>query len=119
MDDAFAILNVWKRSRRLAITICEIFSNCKEYGIKNRIIHAAASIPANLAEGYERNLGIDFINLLLLARESCLEMQTQLLICKDIRLIETETASVLEQEILEISGLLQELVHFYQNDTGT
>lgn len=118
MDDAFAILNVWKRSRRLAVNICEIFSNCKDNGIKNRIIHAAASIPTNLAEGYERNLGNDFVNLLLLSRESCMEMQSQLLICKDIRLIETETASKLEQEVLEISGLLQELVHFYKHDTG-
>ena len=47
-----------------------------------------------------------------------MEMQSQLLICKDIRLIETETASKLEQEVLEISGLLQELVHFYKHDTG-
>ena len=119
MDDVYAILNVWKRSRRLAIDIYEIFSYCNDYGIKNRITHAAASIPANLAEGYERNSGNDFVNLLLLASESCVELQTQLLICKDISLIDRETASNLEQEILEISGILKKLIHQYKIDTGS
>jgi len=116
MDDAFAILNVWKRSRRLAINIYEIFSNCNDYGIKNRITHAAASIPTNLAEGYERKSGNDFASLLLLASESCEELQAQLLICEDSSLIDKKTASKLEQEILEISGILQELALHYKFD---
>ena len=116
MDDTFAILNVWKRSRRLAINIYEIFSNCNDQGIKNRITHAADSIPTNLAEGYEQNSGDDFVKLLLLASEACVELHTQLLVCENTSLINKEITSKLEQEILEISGILQGLVHHYNFD---
>ena len=115
MDDAFEILNVWKRSRRLAIDIHETFSTCNDYGIKSQITRAAASIPSSIAEGYERNSGKDFVNLLLLARESCTELQTQLSICEEISLIEMETASKLEQETREIHGILQGLIQYYKN----
>ncbi len=55
MDDALHSLQVWTRSRQLAVEIYKIFHNCKDYGFKDQITRAAVSVPSNIAEGYERN----------------------------------------------------------------
>jgi len=114
MDDALRSLDVWNRSRRLAVDVYNILADCKDFGFKNQITRAAVSIPSNIAEGFERNSKKDFMNYLRIARGSCAELRTQLYIGEEINLIDGTTAVKLQQEALEISKMLQGLINRYK-----
>lgn len=119
MADALESLDVWKRSRSLTVNIYKVFASCKDYGFKDQITRAAVSIPANIAEGFERNSRKEFMNFLRFARGSCAELRTQLYISEDISLIDSETAKTLQREALEISKMLQGLINRYKiNDNS-
>ena len=114
MDDALNNLQVWSRSRLLAVEIYKIFHDCRDYGFKDQITRAAVSVPSNIAEGYERNSKKDFTDFLRYARGSCAELRTQLYIGQDIGLIEDKTAARLQKEALELSKMLQGLINRYK-----
>ncbi|MDX1518972.1 MAG: four helix bundle protein, partial [Gammaproteobacteria bacterium] len=78
--DALDNLDVWKRSKSLAITTYKATSNCKDYGFKDQITRAAISISSNIAEGYERHSKKEFAYFLKVAKGSCAELRTQLII---------------------------------------
>ena len=114
MDDALNNLQVWQRSRQLAVDIYKILTSCKDRGFKDQITRAAISIPSNIAEGYERNSSKEFVKFLKIARGSCAELRTQLYIGEDIKIIDGKIARVLQQEALEISKMLQGLINRYK-----
>lgn len=119
MQDALNNLQVWTRSRQLAVDIYKIFNNCKDFGFKDQITRAAISVPSNIAEGYERNSKKDFANFLRFARGSCAELRTQLYIGQDIGMIEKKAALRLQREALEISKMLQGLINRYKSKENT
>ena len=116
MQDALASLNVWTRSKTLAVSIYKSLSSCKDYGFRDQITRAAVSIPSNIAEGFERNSRKDFSYYLRIARGSCAELRTQLYIGQDIGFIDNEKADHLIDEALQISKMLQGLINRYKTN---
>lgn len=53
--DALDELEVWQRSKALAVDIYKTLHGCTDHGFKNQITRASVSIASNVAEGYERN----------------------------------------------------------------
>ena len=51
---SFEDLEVWKRSARLAVKICDALRECRDYGLKDQMTRVAAAITSNRAEGAER-----------------------------------------------------------------
>ena len=119
MDDALNGLEVWKRSRILAVNVYKLMKNCRDFGFKDQITRASISVPSNIAEGFERNSKKDFSNFLRIARGSCAELRTQLYIGQDIGLIDKEYASELQVEAIEISKMLQGLINRYKRRENT
>lgn len=80
-------LQVWQRSIEL---VKEIYLRTNElpsienYGLISQMRRSAISISSNIAEGYKRgNLG-DYIRFLNIADASAAELETQVIIAKDI-----------------------------------
>jgi four helix bundle protein len=111
MDDALLNLDVWRRSRKLAVNVYASLRHCRDRGFMDQITRAAISIPSNTAEGYERNSPRDFANFLRIARGSCAELRTQLNIGDEIGLIDPTTAKDLQGEALELSKMIQGLIN--------
>ena len=111
MDDALLNLDVWRRSRKLAVKVYTSLRHCKDRGFMDQITRAAVSIPSNIAEGYERNSPRDFANFLRIARGSCAELRTQLYIGEEIGLIDPGVAKNLQGEALELSKMPQGLIN--------
>ena len=114
MEDALSSLDVWRRSRKLAVDIYKEFGHCRDWGFKDQITRSAISVPSNIAEGYERNSKKDFCNFLRIARGSCAELRTQLYIGQDIGYIKASSGKQLQNEALQISKMIQGLINRYK-----
>ena len=113
--DALEELEVWKRSKQLAVSIYKILRFCRDRGYKDQITRASISVPSNIAEGYERYSKKEFINYLRIAKGSCAEVRTQLIIGQEIGYLDINTANALIQESIEISKMLHGLMKYCKN----
>jgi four helix bundle protein len=112
---SFEDLEVWKRSFRLAVEICTMVKDCKEYVLKDQMSRAAISIASNVAEGAERGSKAEFVRFLNIAKGSAAELRTQLYISVRLgSIISEEKATVLISEVKEISNMLQGLIKSQQ-----
>jgi len=64
--------------------LTETFPNHELYGLTSQIRRSAISIPSNIAEGAARNSTKEYINFLSIAQGSCSELETQLIIAKNL-----------------------------------
>ena len=80
-------LEVWKESVNLTKEIYLLtkdFPESEIYGLTSQMKRAAISIPSNIAEGAARNTDKDFIRFLYIASGSLAELETQIIIAKEI-----------------------------------
>ena len=103
---SFEDLEVWKRSYDLAVQVCGIFKDCKDYGFKDQITRSAVSVPSNIAEGAERLSRKEFAQFLGYAKGSAGELRTQVMIGNRLGYIYDEIAQHLRQELREISAMI-------------
>ncbi len=103
-------LDVWQRGVALAVEVYSALNSCKDYGLRNQICRAAVSIPSNIAEGVERESKKETAHFLHIAKGSCAELRTQLLIGKKVGLIPNDRSTKLNTEATEISRMLHGLI---------
>ncbi len=78
---------VWQKAMNLAVLAYEItqrFPRSELFGLTSQIRRAAASVPANIAEGHSRAHTKEFLNHLSMARGSLSELETHLTLCQRI-----------------------------------
>ena len=81
----------------------------ERYGMTGQLLRAAASIPANLAEGYQRSTRKDFAQFVSIARGSLAETETFLLLATRTRLLTEEAAAPALAAADELSRMLTRL----------
>jgi len=82
-------LDVWKLSIQLVKAIYKLtseFPSEEKFGLISQIRSAAVSIPSNIAEGAARNSIKDYIRFLYISLGSLSEVETQLIIAKELNL---------------------------------
>lgn len=89
------------------------FPTEEKYGLISQITRAAVSISANIAEGSSRNSDKDYARFLQIALGSAFEVQTYLVIAKEMALAKVrdieEVEMLLEEEIKMIHSFLKKL----------
>jgi len=106
-------LEVWKRSKSLAITIYKTeFSGAfqKDFSLIRQMQRAAISISSNIAEGAERKTAKDAAHFFTMAKGSAAELATQLEIASEIGLVSEDSTQALTQETEEIARMLNSLI---------
>lgn len=85
--ESYKQLVVWQKSIKLVKEIyfvTEKMPKSELYCLSTQMRRSAISIPSNIAEGYKRrNLG-EYVQFLSVADASAAELETQIIICKDI-----------------------------------
>jgi four helix bundle protein len=95
MSASFTDLRVWQEAMRFVIEVYRLTSQFPKhelYGLSQQMRRAAVSVPSNIAEGKGHRSGREFGNFLLHARGSLLEVQTQLMIARELQYICSEDA---------------------------
>lgn len=87
-------LEVWQQGMEIAeacYRITKQFPKEEVYGMVSQIRRSAASIPANIAEGYGREYRNEYIQFLRIAQGSLKELETHLLLSIRVELATHET----------------------------
>lgn len=111
-------LDVWKRSMSLVTLIYQqskSFPKEETYGLTNQLRRCAVSIPSNIAEGAARNHKKEYIQFLYIALGSASEVETQLLIAKNLHYFNEEQSSLLLDQNDRIRKMLVGLIKSVQN----
>jgi four helix bundle protein len=80
------------------------FPKDEQYGLTSQLRRAAVSVPSNIAEGAARTSKREFAQFLSVARGSLAEVETQILIAKDLGYLTEE-----EGILASISDLLRSI----------
>ncbi|MBN8545118.1 MAG: four helix bundle protein [Ignavibacteria bacterium] len=84
MVEHFSELKVWVAAKSIYIEIHKLFDSYKDYFFRSQILRATLSISNNIAEGFGRKSKKEFIQFLMISKGSCNEVESMLLIMKEI-----------------------------------
>ena len=106
-------LRVWQKSIELVKRIYLITQKLPKeemYGLTNQMRRSAVSIPSNIAEGKMRQHRNEYVQFLYIALGSCSELDTQLIITRELKYISEETEFNLSEEVNHISRMIRKLI---------
>jgi four helix bundle protein len=109
----FRELEIWKKSIQFVKLIylsTDFFPKRELYGLTSQLRRAAVSIPSNIAEGSSRNSEKEFIRFLEITMGSSFEMETQLIIAKEINFLTDEKYSELHSDLEIIQKQINQLI---------
>ena len=93
MGDSCRDLIAWQRAIQLSVAIYKLtgsFPKEEIYGLSSQLRRAGVSVASNIAEGYGRGSSGEYKHFLGMARGSLLEVQTQLVITRELGFGELE-----------------------------
>jgi four helix bundle protein len=105
-------LEVWQKAMDLVVACYQTtkkFPKNEVYGLINQLQRAAVSIPANIAEGRERQHSKEFIQHLSIAYGSLAELETHIQIAERLTYIDMNQLKKLLDKTAEIGRMLNGL----------
>ena len=106
-------LVVWQKSVDLAREIyllTKLLPADEKFGLVSQMRRAAVSVPSNIAEGQARNTTGEFIQFISHAEGSVAELDTQLTLCEQLKLLsstECQSAASLLDELRRMLNSLR------------
>lgn len=101
-------LKIWEKSMKLTKYVYEIVSELpkdEKYGLISQIKRSAISIPSNIAEGAGRNSNKEFAYFLSVSNGSSYELQTQLELAINLKLLKENKVKPLIDMLVEIQKM--------------
>ncbi len=103
-------LNVWQEAMELTEAIYKAFKQCNDFSFRDQIRRASVSIPANIAEGFDRQTNKEFIQFLFIAKGSAAEARTLLMLAKRLGYIDETNYNALIESTRKISAMLYKFI---------
>ena len=105
-------LEVWQKSMDLVVECYQItkkFPKAEIYGLTSQLQRAAVSIPANIAEGRERQYTKEFLQHLSIAYGSLAELETHLQIAQRLDYLDMNHLKQMLDKTAEVGRMLNGL----------
>ena len=109
----FRDLKVWEKAHQLTLSVYRAtarFPSEEKYGLASQMRRSAASIPSNIAEGCGRGGDRELARFLQIAMGSASELEYQLLLCRDLDLLQGSVYTKLEKPTIEVKRMLTSLI---------
>lgn len=115
----FKELQIWQSGieiTKAVYKVAEKLPNEERFGIRSQMTRAAVSIPSNIAEGSSRQSDTDFRRFLEIALGSLYELETQLIVLKELSIIDSKELEplfeIIEQESKMINRFMSKVKTF-------
>lgn len=118
MIKSYKDLVVWQKSITLVQQVYELskdFPKSEFFGLSQQLRRSAVSVPSNIAEGYGRGSRNDYLRFCKIARGSCFELETQIIIAIQLKMVNKVSAENVTSLINEVCRLLQGLINSLEN----
>ncbi|MBZ5549813.1 MAG: four helix bundle protein [Acidobacteriia bacterium] len=118
MGRTYRELVAWQKAMKFVTEIyaaTQRFPSEERYGLTNQLRRAAVSIPSNIAEGQARFSQKEFHHFLSQARGSLVEIETQLLIARELKYLQPAKADSLLAAADELGRVLNGLIASIKN----
>jgi len=105
-------LEVWQKAMDLVVICYQMTKNFPKnetYGLAGQLQRAAVSIPANIAEGRQRQYSKEFLQHLSIAYGSLAEVETHVLIAGRLNYIDKAQTDDLLNKTAEVGRMLNGL----------
>lgn len=106
-------LKVWQRSFDLCKRVYRLsrsFPADERFGLVAQVRRATVSIPSNIAEGHSRDTTRDYLRFLWMAKGSLAEVETQLMLARELGFGNTDETEAVLVELDEIGRMLKGLI---------
>jgi four helix bundle protein len=113
----FRNFEIWKRAisfTKELYLVTKLFPEQEKFGLISQLRRASVSVASNIAEGASRKSDADFCRFLEIALGSCYELETQLIIAKELSYIDNPMfdellaeITILEKQINQFIGKLR------------
>ena len=105
----FRNLKVWHKAHALTLDIYRVtqkYPRSESYGLTSQTRRAAASVPANLAEGCGRESSVEYRRHVQIALGSANELEYHLLLGHDLSYLSDTIHLTLQSQVQEIKRML-------------
>jgi four helix bundle protein len=109
----FHSLKVWQKAHQVTLrvyTATKRFPKDELYGLTSQVRRSATSIPTNVAEGCGRSGQAELARFLNIAMGSASELEYQLLLARDLKLLDADEHQSLSGDVIEVKRMLTSLV---------
>jgi four helix bundle protein len=111
---SFRDLIVWQKAVKMSLAIYRLtsaFPSSEQFGLTNQMRRAAVSVANNVAEGYGRSTKGEYLQFLGHARGSIFELQTQLVISKELSFGTEQAHNLAEGLSSEVGRMLNAMMN--------
>ncbi|MFZ5753509.1 MAG: four helix bundle protein [Bacillota bacterium] len=122
MSKRFKKFRVWKEAHELVKEIYEItngFPAEEKFGLVSQLRRAAVSIPANLAEGCERQYSKEFIQFIYIARGSLSEVRYFIFLSHELGYLNEADYTKLDDKCDVVMAMLKGLSDRLEKEVGS
>ena len=105
----FKRLVVWQKSHALYLASYRELGTGRSghtFGLRTQLLRAAASIPANIAEGCGKPSTKEFIRFLGIALGSARELENHLIAARDLEILEAARFDSLNSQLVVVQRML-------------
>lgn len=106
-------LIVWKKGIELVTLVYNMsmsFPDSEKFGLSSQMRRCSVSIPSNIAEGFARKGNAEFQYFLRVAYGSTAELETQLIISKNLGFTSELDFVKVNEQLIEIRKMLNALI---------
>jgi four helix bundle protein len=109
----FEELVVWQKAYNLSLEVyalTEEFPAKEQYGLTSQMRRCAVSIVSNIAEGYQRQHTAEYRHFLSISLGGCAELETQVMLSKDLGCITLDNRQNTTGRIEEIGRMIRAMM---------
>lgn len=107
-------LNIRQNAVQLSVDVYKFMNNNeniqKDFALKDQIQRASLSIASNIAEGADRGTQKEFNRFLYIARGSCSELRTQMIIIKKLWYISESDFVLFDKKIVDLHKMINGMI---------
>ncbi len=110
----FKQLKIWQKGIGIVKDIYQLtkrFPKYELYGLTSQMRRAAISIPSNVAEGFKRRHNKEYTQFLHITSGSAAELETQLIISKELGFIGEDKLEANLEKLDHISRMISSLLN--------
>jgi four helix bundle protein len=113
----FEDLVVWQEAKALTLAVYRIMREIRDYGFRDQIQRASASIMNNIAEGSDAGSDATNIRFLNIAKGSCSEVRSMLHLCHELGYCTKTQQEELIGSTRKISASINNLIKYINKKT--